>query len=73
MFTVTPALGPSLTPVLCEPILTVLGLLTPRKVLEGCRKYYGSVSYGFTTIPTYPGGQIGFVLAGKDKVRGWRV
>ncbi|XP_043210160.1 spermidine synthase-like isoform X2 [Amphibalanus amphitrite] len=38
-----------------------------RKVMDGCRKYYGSVSYGFTTIPTYPGGQIGFVLAAKDQ------
>ncbi|KAF0309442.1 Spermidine synthase [Amphibalanus amphitrite] len=37
------------------------------KVMDGCRKYYGSVSYGFTTIPTYPGGQIGFVLAAKDQ------
>jgi len=38
-----------------------------RQVMEGCRKHYGSTAYAYTTIPTYPGGQIGFVLAGKDK------
>lgn len=32
----------------------------------------GSVAYGFTTIPTYPSGQIGFMMCSKgEKVRTW--
>ncbi|XP_037085303.1 spermidine synthase-like [Pollicipes pollicipes] len=38
-----------------------------KKVMAGCRKNFGSVAYAYTTIPTYPGGQIGFVLASKDE------
>ncbi|CAG9464283.1 unnamed protein product [Pedinophyceae sp. YPF-701] len=34
-----------------------------------CAEVYkgGAVSYGFTTIPTYPSGQIGFMMCSKDK------
>lgn len=31
-------------------------------MLHFCRTLFPVVDYGFTTIPTYPGGQIGFVL-----------
>jgi len=41
-----------------ELIKDVLGMC--KDVFEG-----GSVQYGFTTIPTYPSGQIGFVMCGK--------
>jgi spermidine synthase len=40
--------------------------------LEMCKKVFvgGSVSYAYCTIPTYPSGQIGFVLASKPGVNG---
>jgi spermidine synthase len=31
------------------------------------RELFPSVSYGFTTMPTYPSGQIGFMVASVDK------
>lgn len=34
---------------------------------------FSVVEYAFTTIPTYPSGQIGFVVATKDKTRDLRV
>ncbi|KAA8499630.1 Spermidine synthase [Porphyridium purpureum] len=37
-----------------------------RPLLESCRLIFPSVSYAYTTIPTYPSGQIGFVLCGKS-------
>ena len=40
-----------------------------KSVLEFCRKLFPIVSYGYTTIPTYPSGQIGFILCSKSKVR----
>ena len=40
-----------------------------KSVLEFCRKLFPTVSYGYTTIPTYPSGQIGFILCSKSKVR----
>ncbi|XP_046547107.1 spermidine synthase-like isoform X2 [Haliotis rubra] len=33
-----------------------------RNMLDFCKTIYPSVSYSYTTIPTYPSGQIGFVL-----------
>lgn len=38
-----------------------------KSVLDFCRRLFPSVSYGYTTIPTYPGGQIGFILCSKNK------
>jgi spermidine synthase len=35
------------------------------EVTEFCGKLFKKVQYGFTTIPTYPSGQIGFVVCGK--------
>jgi len=36
------------------------------KVLGECRGMFGAARYAYTTIPTYPSGQIGFILACKD-------
>ncbi|CAH1773261.1 unnamed protein product [Owenia fusiformis] len=33
-----------------------------KEMQDFCRELYPVVSYGFTTIPTYPSGQIGFML-----------
>ncbi|XP_070560364.1 spermidine synthase-like isoform X1 [Ptychodera flava] len=33
-----------------------------KKTMEMCKSIYPVVSYGYCTIPTYPSGQIGFVL-----------
>lgn len=35
------------------------------KVLEYCSGIFPSVDYAYTTIPTYPGGQIGFLLCSR--------
>lgn len=37
-----------------------------KKVLGACRKVFPSVNYAYTTIPTYPSGQIGFMVCCKD-------
>jgi len=44
-----------------------------KDVLEMCKDIFvgGSVQYGFTTIPTYPSGQIGFVMACKPDENGY--
>ena len=43
-----------------------------KDVLEMCKGIFvgGSVQYGFTTIPTYPSGQIGFVMCSKPDEEG---
>ena len=41
-----------------------------KSVLEFSRRLFPVVSYGYTTIPTYPSGQIGFILCSKNKVGG---
>lgn len=33
-----------------------------------CRTLYPSVGYAYTTIPTYPSGQIGFILCSLNPV-----
>ncbi|CAH3044500.1 unnamed protein product [Porites evermanni] len=38
-----------------------------KSVLEFSRRLFPVVSYGYTTIPTYPTGQIGFILCSKNK------
>ena len=40
-----------------------------KKMMTGCQSLYPVVRYAFTTIPTYPNGQIGMVLASINKVR----
>ena len=37
-------------------------------VLEMCKKLFPVATYASTSIPTYPSGQIGFVLAAKSIV-----
>ena len=37
-----------------------------RDVMKNARRFYSSVRYAYTTIPTYPCGQIGFILAIKE-------
>jgi spermidine synthase len=36
-----------------------------KEMMTFCRTIFPSVDYAYTTIPTYPSGQIGFVLCGK--------
>ena len=40
-----------------------------KKMMTGCRSLFPVVRYAFTTIPTYPNGQIGMVLASLNMVR----
>ena len=37
-----------------------------RNVLSTCRDIFPVVKYAYTTIPTYPSGQIGFIMLSKD-------
>ena len=36
---------------------------------KSCLEIFPRVEYGYTTIPTYPSGQIGFLVCCKDKDR----
>ena len=36
-------------------------------VLSRCHKFFPTVQYAYTTIPTYPSGQIGFVMCTLDE------
>ena len=38
-------------------------------VLRHCTTVFPSVDYAFTTIPTYPSGQIGFIMCSLDDSR----
>ncbi|KAI0803212.1 spermidine synthase [Irpex lacteus] len=38
-------------------------------LLKTTRRVFAQSTYAFTTIPTYPSGQIGFIIASKDKDR----
>lgn len=38
-----------------------------KKVTDMCKSIFPVVKYAFTTIPTYPSGQIGFIVASNDK------
>ena len=37
------------------------------KVMTDCGKLFPTIEYAFTTIPTYPSGQIGFFLMSNDE------
>ena len=39
-----------------------------KKMMTACRSLFPVVSYAFTTVPSYCGGQVGFVLASLNKV-----
>lgn len=36
---------------------------------KACKEVFPNVEYGYTTIPTYPSGQIGFMVCSKDANR----
>ena len=38
-----------------------------RPLMNSIGQFYTSVGYAYTTIPTYPSGQIGFILATKGR------
>ena len=38
------------------------------KLISGCKKIFPVVDYAYTCIPTYPGGQIGFLLCSNSPV-----
>lgn len=54
----------------CECIWLHLDII--QSVLRKVRKLYARVDYAYTTIPTYPSGQIGMLLCGKDGARDLR-
>lgn len=37
-----------------------------RSIMNRCAAIFPSVKYGYTTIPTYPSGQIGFIISSND-------
>uniref|UniRef100_A0AAV1UIJ6 PABS domain-containing protein n=1 Tax=Peronospora matthiolae TaxID=2874970 RepID=A0AAV1UIJ6_9STRA len=39
-------------------------------VMQRCRALFPSVNYSYTTIPTYPSGQIGFIMCSLDESEG---
>eukprot|EP00629_Pelagomonadales_sp_RCC1024_P000945 CAMPEP_0119274292 /NCGR_PEP_ID=MMETSP1329-20130426/11809_1 /TAXON_ID=114041 /ORGANISM="Genus nov. species nov., Strain RCC1024" /LENGTH=293 /DNA_ID=CAMNT_0007274595 /DNA_START=161 /DNA_END=1039 /DNA_ORIENTATION=- len=39
------------------------------KVMAACRGMFPTVEYAFTTVPTYPSGQIGFIMCSLDESR----
>lgn len=44
-----------------------------RPLVEKISATYSTVEYAYTTIPTYPSGQIGFIIATKNRERGCKV
>ena len=44
-----------------------------KKVLTRASTVFGTVDYAFASVPTYPSGQIGFILATNTKDREYRV
>ncbi|POS83899.1 putative spermidine synthase, partial [Erysiphe pulchra] len=43
------------------------------KLQKDCREVFPNVEYAYTTIPTYPSGQIGFLVCSKDPERNLRI
>ena len=39
-----------------------------KKIMDNCRMHFQSVSYAVTTVPSYPCGQIGFVIGSLNEV-----
>jgi spermidine synthase len=39
------------------------------KLKKDCKEVFPVAEYGYTTIPTYPSGQIGFMVCCKDAAR----
>ncbi|BFZ61643.1 putrescine aminopropyltransferase [Saitoella coloradoensis] len=40
-----------------------------KELQKTCKKIFATATYAYTTIPTYPGGQIGFMVCSKDGSR----
>jgi len=49
-----------------ESIWLHLDIIKP--LIDSIKQIYTSVEYAYTTIPTYPSGQIGFIIATKNRV-----
>ena len=47
-----------------ESVWLHLDIIKP--LMDSIKQTYTTVEYAYTTIPTYPSGQIGFILAGKN-------
>merc|ERR1711998_782942 len=43
-----------------------------KEMMTFCRKKFSVVDYGYMSIPTYPGGQIGFLCCAKDPKTNFR-
>jgi spermidine synthase len=50
-----------------ETVWTCLDLV--HNMLSHCNAHFPNTSYAYTCVPTYPTGQIGFVLGSLDDVR----
>jgi len=48
-----------------ENVWLHLDIIKP--LMDSIKQNYSSVEYAYTTIPTYPSGQIGFIIAGKNR------
>ncbi len=48
-----------------ESIWLHLDIIKP--LMDSIKQTYTTVEYAYTTIPTYPSGQIGFIVAGKNR------
>lgn len=48
-----------------ENVWLHLDIIKP--LMDSINQMYGTVEYAYTTIPTYPSGQIGFIIAGKNR------
>jgi len=42
-----------------------------RNLLDFCNGLFAKAAYATSYVPTYPCGQIGYVLASKNQVRTW--
>lgn len=51
----------------CQGECVWLELPLIKSILDFSKKLFPVVNYGFTTVPTYPSGQIGFILCSKNK------
>lgn len=54
--------------VCCQGGAPWLELPQIRKHMDSCRKYFPVVDFAVTSVPTYPTGQIGFVIGSLSKV-----
>lgn len=53
--------------IICSQAGTVwVGIDHTKKTMEHCRRHFDVVCYALTSVPTYPTGQIGFIVASLD-------